>query len=373
MSAKSKIGQQLGRALAHNEAAHAIFGSLLTKDKIKFRQSWAMKRSFDFVSEKRIRSSTHRKSTDEVGEFLPLVTIADRLGGSSTAECVKLAKNYAKHAQEAGTAFCSYNAWLECDTYFWLRQLTKLSSINEWREVMESYNMENVWEQKAKFGKAAAAYGAVHNIHPDKVTTEMLEATNIGIAGWSNVQATGVCGDGQATGKAKAKAKSKSKASAKSLPCSNDAESEAQPASKKPRQSLASPIVKAEKEAREIVALYARVELDVQQMMAKHAQEPDSMQWAAKFFSDIKAALKDLNEKASDTIFNDFRVAALSATTLKEHKKSLGDDYLGKLCTLKEAMGSTLNELVATVAKVQHMAQAQLGGSPADAKKRKSK
>ena len=85
-SGKGAVACRLKRAFKHQSLAHNIFRDLLDVDKMKFRQSFATTRNYEFLKEKCVKMTTESKTGEEIGEFLPIVTIAARLGSAENAQ-----------------------------------------------------------------------------------------------------------------------------------------------------------------------------------------------------------------------------------------------------------------------------------------------
>ena len=114
MSRRGPIGQQFRRALGHNVKWSGLYPELLDSDKAAFRRSWALSRSFEFTTERKVLTNSFSKSTTDAGVFLPEISIAARIGGNANSpEARQLARNYCLAAAEAGPELCAYNAWLD--------------------------------------------------------------------------------------------------------------------------------------------------------------------------------------------------------------------------------------------------------------------
>ena len=92
-SSRSPQAQAFGRALKHQPQLAEVYTWLSSEMKTLFRQSWAVKKDWDWVHESRTVTSLHRKSETTIGCWCNSVMLANKLGGyqfeASRAEAAK--------------------------------------------------------------------------------------------------------------------------------------------------------------------------------------------------------------------------------------------------------------------------------------------
>ncbi len=101
-SGKGALAQRMKRSFKHHSFAATIFKDMLDVDKQRFRESFAVAKSFDFLKESRVKIHSESHAGQEIGEFLPIITIAGRLGSATSEECKAMAKTYAKNCKAHG-------------------------------------------------------------------------------------------------------------------------------------------------------------------------------------------------------------------------------------------------------------------------------
>ena len=76
MTATGKIGQSFQRALKKGGPWTDMYPHLTDQMKTEFRASWSVQRNWEFTKETRTVTNTSSKSTEDLGEMLPEVSIA---------------------------------------------------------------------------------------------------------------------------------------------------------------------------------------------------------------------------------------------------------------------------------------------------------
>jgi hypothetical protein len=190
-------GQCFKRALNQSSDALAMYQTLTDDLKMEFRQWWSVKRTWEFTKQRKIISTTHKKSTSELGEYRTRSQIAMELGaGLYTAgtlesqEVFQQADRYMSAAREIGGAFVTTNSWLGCEQVLFIKKLTETTTTKEWHQIAESSSTVNIWEEKAKESRARRALAASKGLHVDKVSLEDVLQTPEGVEGWERAVMT---------------------------------------------------------------------------------------------------------------------------------------------------------------------------------------
>ncbi|CAJ1334196.1 unnamed protein product [Effrenium voratum] len=206
------------RQLEKHGAAKDTYKWLTDEIKLRFRQTWAMQRSFDFVKKSRVRSISIVTSNKELGMWRNQLQLEQHFGGVGLPEAVRQADNYIRNCKKWPETFTRYNAWTEADNYLLVESLVSQTSEEAWREVAESSDSSATYELEAYRTKARRKYAVVHGLALEAVNLETVEKSTHGIKGWAemNVVVPNI-NDGarDAVPKAKAKGKARAKANVK--------------------------------------------------------------------------------------------------------------------------------------------------------------
>lgn len=100
LKARSPLGNQMYRQFQKSPAAKECYKWLTDDVKLKFRQSWAMERSFDFVLEKRIRSVGISTKHREEGSWKNELQLQQYYGGIGNKEAERQASNYIRNCEK---------------------------------------------------------------------------------------------------------------------------------------------------------------------------------------------------------------------------------------------------------------------------------
>ena len=98
--AHGPLGNALYRAFRKNPTMAKTYRWLFDDLKVKFRQNWAMARSFDFVSTKRVHSISTTTKHEEVGTWKNQLQLEAHFGGVGIKEAERQAKNYIRNCQQ---------------------------------------------------------------------------------------------------------------------------------------------------------------------------------------------------------------------------------------------------------------------------------
>lgn len=98
--AHGPMGNALYRAFRKNPTMAKKYRWLFDDLKVKFRQTWAMSRSFDFVSTKRVHSVSTTTKHEEVGTWKNQLQLEGHFGGVGIPEAERQAKNYIRNCEQ---------------------------------------------------------------------------------------------------------------------------------------------------------------------------------------------------------------------------------------------------------------------------------
>ena len=98
--ARGPIGNAMYRSFKKNPAANETYKWLYEDLKKKFRQSWAVERSFDFITQKRIRTVSCRTKREEIGTWKSELQLQVHFGGADQPEAQRQASCYIARCRE---------------------------------------------------------------------------------------------------------------------------------------------------------------------------------------------------------------------------------------------------------------------------------
>ena len=386
MNKRAAIGQQFNRAIAHMPDAQEVYQNLDDSMKVEFRKSWALKRDFEFVRETRSVAHVHRQGNSDEGEYLPEVTIASRLGSIDNLECRAMAASYVAACIKYGGSMVSFNVFLQAPCYLYIRKLVTSSSETEWKETVEAHNSVKVWSEKAKVCKARRHFAMCNGMKMEAVSESMVRESKEGIDTWAEVQVVaGVAGVAvpalpmsAASGKGKAKAKAQGKRVYQEVGAGTE---DGEAVDRKVKvgttkaASAANLVTKAEQEAKHTIALYTQVEMELENMQRAAATDPQTWSWAQHFLTEAAGLQQQIKAKehSMGTFTGRFKAAALSAATMKQLRKEVGEQYLGKLMEYSSSTKDKLAELSMVVERVRVMSEVPTSGTQPAPKKKGAK
>ena len=97
--ARGPMGNAVYRQLKKNDAAAETYRWLTDDLKLKFRQTWAMERNFNFISQKRLRSLTQTVKREEIGTWKSQLQLEVHFGGAEHEEAKRQAQNYINNCE----------------------------------------------------------------------------------------------------------------------------------------------------------------------------------------------------------------------------------------------------------------------------------
>jgi len=220
------------------------------------------------------------------------------------------------------------------------------------------------------------------------VSIDDVQESELGLEGWSSITPTIGVGTGSGSAGTKAQAKNRAKAQ-----CSAQGEAAAGVETTKATKTSTgdkaatggkstaggkagaggSPLGKAEKAGKEIVAMVGRAEGQAAAIKSKSLEDPDSWSWATSKINDLDSEMAKLHAKLAEyqPFFSDFKLAALSQSDLRDLRKSVGDKYTYQLMALVENVKPLLDAVSSKTVQIQRMADAALGSSTAPGKQAK--
>ncbi|CAJ1418628.1 unnamed protein product [Effrenium voratum] len=351
-------------------AARETYKWLTDDVKLRFRQSWAMQRSFDFISKKRIRSVSLKTANQELGTWRNQLQLEQHYGGVGLAEAVRQADNYIKNCRKWPDAFVRYNSWTEAENFLLVEKLVSQSSEEAWREVAESADNSATYELESYRTKACRKYAVVHGLSLEAVDITKVEQSMHGIKGWAemNVVVAGINdgardtpnpvirppapleagateGEGGPEPKSKARAKGKAKANSKRQSKGKVAKKEGADAKE------------LEKEVRENLMKMQRSQSLMENVCGSGSELPSEYTWTKPFldeYAQLAKAFKDAltpEDGGEDLLpfVNELKLAALSPSALKSTKKAWGDKYQNMLTLFNDRCGKACCQPVVSI------------------------
>ena len=98
--ARGPMGNAMYRQLKKDPRAQECYKWLFDDLKKKFRQSWAMDRSFDTVLKKRIKTISTKVKQEEIGVWKSELQLQQHFGGVDQPEAQRQASNYIKNCRK---------------------------------------------------------------------------------------------------------------------------------------------------------------------------------------------------------------------------------------------------------------------------------
>ena len=188
MGARGAIRQQFKRALTWDQAAAQIYNGLEDSQKKSFVANWTVERNFEYTKVRKVFENTHRKTSGYQGNFITIWALANKLGGWQIKECREGAMRYAMMCCKlAPDAMVSTTSWTGLKMFNYIEKLSTTTCEETWKYTVENMYEENHWKQASDLNMAKIAYSVVNKVKPATVTKELLEKTEIGIAGWAAV------------------------------------------------------------------------------------------------------------------------------------------------------------------------------------------
>ena len=92
--ARGPMGNAMYRQIKKDPKANDTYKWLFEDLKKKFRQTWAVHRSFDFISTKRVYTISSKTKQEEIGSYKSQLQLEVYFGGAGHPEAVRQAKNY---------------------------------------------------------------------------------------------------------------------------------------------------------------------------------------------------------------------------------------------------------------------------------------
>ena len=311
-NARSPIGQAFGRALAAQDKWRDGYPWLPDKMKQEFRLQWATNRDFQFCRESKTVINKQARRVEDLGELLPEITIASRLGSATLKETKDMAASYVAMCVRMGPPFLQYNSWLGTTCYLYIIRLISSRCEKEWRQATEHYSEINVWETRINEQKAIKKFAHFHLRKPEAVTLEEIEQSALGVKGWAEAQVSMVL-----------------------HPCSkqgNDQGGSAPPSAKKAKPSPKATALggttlgAAEKGAKEMVSLHCNMDLEFRTLHDLLERQSEQWKWSPSYLDKLvnfEADVKSFENSCEDDFYRKFKAAALSPQMLKALQRPL--------------------------------------------------
>eukprot|EP00435_Cladocopium_sp_Y103_P045967 s2022_g13.t1 len=358
--ARGPMGNQMYRQIKKNPKAAEAYKWLFDNLKLKFRQSWAMSRNFDFVSTKRIHTISTKTKQEEVGTWKNKLQLEAHYGGVGIPEAVRQAENYIKNCfkYEDPFWFCleifvMHNTWTDAENYLLVEKLVSKSEEEAWKEVAEKCDSSGTYETESYKCKAIRKYAIFHGLAWEGVTLEQVQSSSAGLAGWAemNVAVPGIdaTSKGPATpqtaepsapistetenGKENGKGKGKNKRGRGKDQDSQEQGTHKTPKVTKPKKELSS-LQTAEVKSKEILQFLQMSQQVMEKVAGSGDELPSEWRCARAFLEDytetmarFKEALKPADGDELTDFVDDLKLNILGKNGIKTLKKSYGNRY----------------------------------------------
>ena len=188
--------------------------------KKKFRQSWAMTRSFDFVAHKRIHQVSTTTKQEEVGAWKSLLQLSTTFWRSWCYWGRETSEELRKQLREVRGSYCSkfsfskfqvsnqrlfvqpfipklhqeafvkWNSWTEAHNYLLVEKLVTKSEEESWKDLALMVDSSATFETESMKCQAARKYAAYYKIPVEQVQMEEVAKSPGGLRGWCEMQIT---------------------------------------------------------------------------------------------------------------------------------------------------------------------------------------
>jgi hypothetical protein len=105
--ARGPMGNQMYRQIKKNPKANEAYRWLFDDLKKKFRQTWSMTRTFDFIRTKRVHTISTKTKQTEIGQFKNQLQLEAHFGGVGHPEAKRQADNYVMNCRRFKARFSS--------------------------------------------------------------------------------------------------------------------------------------------------------------------------------------------------------------------------------------------------------------------------
>ncbi|CAK9016517.1 unnamed protein product [Durusdinium trenchii] len=371
--ARGPMGNAMYRQIKKCPGANETYKWLFDDLKKKFRQSWAVSRSFDFVARKRIRSISTTTKNTEIGQWRSELQLQVYFGGTDQEEAKRQASNYIKNCRKFPDAFVKFNTWTEADNFLLVEKLVSKTEEEAWREVAEMTDGSGTYETESFKCKAVRKFAAHHGLQVEEVNIDDVVKSPLGLRGWGdyNIVVPGVSdhtlseaatepadagkdadttGDGSVP-RPKAKAKAKAKGKGGKVPGSERP--------KKPKKELSTEQM-SEQQSKEILTKLQRSQQIMEKISHMGDELPSQFSWARGFLEEYKDLLNRFKDALTPSegaeqdlteFVDELKLNVITKAGLRSLKKEYGKNYESMLALFVDRMNG-----VAT--KVHNMTQA---------------
>lgn len=387
--ARGPMGNQMYRQIKKHPKASESYKWLFDNLKLKFRQSWAMHKNFDFISTKRIHTISTKTKQEEVGTWKNKLQLEAHYGGVGIPEAVRQAENYIKNCfkfkdpvwfcrisqmpnlkkkkdkvkssffQMHSTClfpsslqeiFVMHNTWTDAENYLLVEKLVSKTEEEAWKEVAEKCDGSGTYETESYKCKAIRKYAIYNGLAVEAVTLETVQSSPAGLVGWAEMNvvvpgidstpkppatpqaAAAVPSENAATEPEKSKGKGKNKRGR-----GKEQESQEQSTRKTPRTKAKkelSGIQTAEASAKEILQFLQMSQQVMEKVAGSGDELPSEWKWARAFLEDFpqnmacfKEALKPADGDELTDFVDELKLNILGKGGFKSLKKSYGNRY----------------------------------------------
>ena len=362
--ARGPMGNAMYRSFKKNPAASEAYKWLFEDLKKKFRQSWAMERSFDFIQQKRIKTVTCKTRREEMGSWKSALQLEAHFGGVGIPEAKRQADNYMKKCKDYGVtwlmrltvsnlifkeAFVSFNEWTEAENFLLIEKLVSMSHEEAWSDMAELCDSSATFQLESYRCRAMRKYACYHGKSVEKVTLEEVQNSPQGLQAWAemSVAVPGISTEGGAPSPAPSSSPGTTSVGGTPPPVTpakrrrGGGGDDGEPTRKKTKKEPTS-LQKAESAAKEVLTHLAWSS----QVMDRCTQQADSFPsqwtWSKPFLEQFgelqvkfKKELSQTQEREDLTNFLDnMKLSVLNKAGLRSLKKEYGDRYEAYLVML---------------------------------------
>ncbi|CAK9002058.1 unnamed protein product [Durusdinium trenchii] len=398
--ARGPMGNAMYRQMKKpSGAAAAETYKWLSEDlKKKFRQTWAMKRSWDFIDKKRIRS-VESKTKQEVGTWKNQLQLEVHFGGAGLPEAVRQANNYIINCKTFEDVFVRFNTWTDAENYLLVEKLVSKIEVEAFKEVAEMVDGSGTFQTESFRMKAMRKFAVYHNLQLEEVNYDDVANSPQGLRGWGemNIAVPGIAGEGGGhaspvepaptlppvdpeggeAGGLTIPNKQQPKGRGKGGPRKRGADNKDAPAPKRKVKKELTAEQSAEASSKQILTHLQWSQQIMQKVAGDGDDIPSEYRWAKSFLEDyrdclsrFKDAVAPCGDGGDDLIefVDELKLCVISKGGMKTLKKGYGDRYVSMLSLFVDRCQKIAAEMDSISNKVHKMSQV-LVGAPKPAKR----
>ncbi|CAK9051241.1 Uncharacterized protein SCF082_LOCUS28143 [Durusdinium trenchii] len=401
--ARGPMGNAMYRQMKKpSGAAAAETYKWLSEDlKKKFRQTWAMKRSWDFIDKKRIRS-VESKTKQEVGTWKNQLQLEVHFGGAGLPEAVRQANNYIINCKTFEDVFVRFNTWTDAENYLLVEKLVSKIEVEAFKEVAEMVDGSGTFQTESFRMKAMRKFAVYHNLQLEEVNYDDVANSPQGLRGWGemNIAVPGIAGEGGGhaspvepaptlppvdpeggeAGGLTIPNKQQPKGRGKGGPRKRGADNKDAPAPKRKVKKELTAEQSAEASSKQILTHLQWSQQIMQKVAGDGDDIPSEYRWAKSFLEDyrdclsrFKDAVAPCGDGGDDLIefVDELKLCVISKGGMKTLKKGYGDRYVSMLSLFVDRCQKIAAEKLGmdSISNKVHKMSQVLVGAPKPAKR----